>query len=73
MFDYRSTDLFPLELLTEILVRIAWQTSLEDDAAGKKKLSFSLTGVLFLIPLTTPHRKLVFPDCTSIMVSQSHV
>lgn len=62
MFDYRrSTDLFPLKLLTEIWVRTAWQTNLEDSAAEKKKtLSFSLTGVLFPIPLTPPHRKLSF-------------
>lgn len=40
MFDYRSTDLFPLKLPTEILVRIAWQTNLEDAAAKEKTFLF---------------------------------
>lgn len=41
MFDYRrSTDLFPLELLADILVRTAWQMNLEDAAAEEKAFIF---------------------------------
>lgn len=40
MFDYRSTDLFPFKLLTDILVRIAWQMNFEDAAAEEKTFIF---------------------------------
>lgn len=41
MFGYRrSTDLFPLKLLPDILVRTAWQMNLEDAAAEEKAFIF---------------------------------